>query len=48
MAVAGVADFVEAGSGKVLAGLVKRIVAGAAPVSIGTAEDIAAWKARKA
>jgi len=48
MAAAGVTDFVEAGSGKVLAGLVKRIVAGAAPVSIGTAEDIAAYKARGA
>lgn len=46
MAAAGVTDFVELGSGKVLAGLVKRIVAGAAPVSIGTAEDIAAFKAR--
>jgi [acyl-carrier-protein] S-malonyltransferase len=48
MAAAGVSDFVETGSGKVLAGLVKRIVAGAAPVSIGTAEDIAAYKACKA
>ena len=48
MAAAGVTDFVEAGSGKVLAGLVKRIVSGAAPVSIGTAEDIAAYKARNA
>ncbi|WP_336812956.1 ACP S-malonyltransferase [Bosea sp. MMO-172] len=47
MAAAGVTDFVELGSGKVLAGLVKRIAAGAAPVSIGTAEDIAAYKARK-
>ncbi|KRE04054.1 ACP S-malonyltransferase [Bosea sp. Root670] len=47
MAAAGVTDFVETGSGKVLAGLVKRIVAGAAPVSIGTADDVAAWKARK-
>ena len=48
MAAAGVTDFVELGSGKVLAGLVKRIVVGAAPVSIGTAEDIAAYKARGA
>jgi len=46
MAAAGVTDFVEAGSGKVLAGLVKRIVAGSAPISIGTAEDIAAYKSR--
>jgi len=48
MAAAGVTDFVEVGSGKVLAGLVKRIAAGVAPVSIGTAEDIAAYKARGA
>lgn len=48
MAAAGVADFVELGSGKVLAGLVKRIVAGSSPVSIGTAEDIAAYKTRGA
>lgn len=48
MAAAGVTDFVEVGSGKVLAGLVKRIAAGAVPVSIGTAEDIAAYKARGA
>jgi len=48
MAAAGVTDFVELGSGKVLAGLVKRIIAGAAPVSIGAAEDIAAYKARGA
>ena len=48
MAAAGVTDFVEVGSGKVLAGLVKRVAAGVAPVSIGTAEDIAAYKARKA
>jgi [acyl-carrier-protein] S-malonyltransferase len=46
MAAAGVADFVEAGSGKVLAGLVKRIAAGAATLSVGTAEDIAAYKSR--
>jgi [acyl-carrier-protein] S-malonyltransferase len=46
MAGAGVTDFVEAGSGKVLAGLVKRIAAGAATISVGTAEDIAAYKSR--
>lgn len=46
MAAAGVTDFVEVGSGKVLAGLVKRIVAGSAPISVGTAEDIAAYKSR--
>ena len=38
---AGVDRFVEAGSGKVLAGLGKRIAAGATTISIGTAEDIA-------
>lgn len=48
MAAAGVTDFVELGSGKVLAGLVKRIAAGVTPVSIGTADDIAAYKARGA
>jgi [acyl-carrier-protein] S-malonyltransferase len=47
MAAAGVADFVELGSGKVLAGLVKRIAAGATTASVGTADDIAAYKARK-
>lgn len=47
MAAAGVTDFVETGSGKVLAGLVKRIVPGAAPISIGTAEDVASYKSRK-
>lgn len=48
MAAAGVGDFAELGSGKVLAGLVKRIAAGTTQVSVGTAEDIAAWKARGA
>ena len=47
MAAAGVTDFVEAGSGKVLAGLVKRIVPGTAPISIGTAEDVVGYKSRK-
>ncbi|WP_089175246.1 ACP S-malonyltransferase [Bosea sp. AS-1] len=47
MAAAGVTDFVELGSGKVLAGLVKRIAAGATTASVGTADDIAAYKARK-
>ncbi|CAH1648416.1 (acyl-carrier-protein) S-malonyltransferase [Hyphomicrobiales bacterium] len=48
MAAAGVTDFVELGSGKVLAGLVKRIVAGSTQSSIGTAEDVAAYKIRGA
>lgn len=41
MTEAGVDRFVEAGSGKVLAGLGKRIAAGATTISVGTAEDIA-------
>jgi len=44
MTAAGVTRFVEAGSGKVLAGLVKRIAPGATPMSVGTAEDIAGYK----
>lgn len=47
MAAAGVTDFVELGSGKVLAGLVKRIAAGTTTASIGTADDIAAYKTRQ-
>jgi [acyl-carrier-protein] S-malonyltransferase len=45
MAAAGVVNFYEVGSGKVLAGLVKRIADGASGVSIGTPDDIAAFKA---
>ena len=48
MAQAGVTTFYEAGSGKVLAGLVKRIAEGATGVSIGTPEDVAAFKAARA
>jgi [acyl-carrier-protein] S-malonyltransferase len=44
MANAGVDRFVELGSGKVLAGLVKRIAAGATPLSVGTADDVSAYK----
>ena len=47
MAAAGVTDFVELGSGKVLDGLVKRIAAGTTTASIGTADDIAAYKTRQ-
>ncbi|MFL5088655.1 MAG: ACP S-malonyltransferase [Xanthobacteraceae bacterium] len=48
MAQAGVATFYEIGSGKVLSGLVKRIAQGASGVSIGTPEDVAAFKASRA
>ncbi len=44
MTAAGVTRFVEVGSGKVLAGLVKRIAAGAMPLSVGTADDVAGYK----
>ncbi len=44
MAAAGVDRFVELGSGKVLAGLVKRIAPTATPLSVGTAEDVSAYK----
>jgi [acyl-carrier-protein] S-malonyltransferase len=45
MAAAGVTSFYEIGSGKVLAGLIKRIADTAAVSSIGTPEDIARFKA---
>jgi [acyl-carrier-protein] S-malonyltransferase len=45
MAQAGVDKFYEAGAGKVLCGLVKRIADGATASAIGTPEDIAAFKA---
>jgi [acyl-carrier-protein] S-malonyltransferase len=47
MAAAGVTSFLELGSGKVLAGLVKRIAAGTATTSIGTPEDVAGYIAAK-
>ncbi len=40
--------FVELGPGRVLAGLIKRIVPGAKVVSLGTAEDVAAFMAATA
>jgi [acyl-carrier-protein] S-malonyltransferase len=45
MAQAGVDKFYEAGAGKVLSGLVKRIADGVTASAIGTPEDIATYKA---
>ena len=45
MAGAGVTKFYEAGAGKVLSGLIKRIDADASASAIGSPEDIAAFKA---
>ncbi len=42
MAALGVDNFIELGSGKVLSGLVKRIVPDAATVSVGSPADIEA------
>ena len=47
MAEQGVTTFYEVGSGKVLSGLTKRIAEGASGVSIGTPEDVAAFKAAR-
>jgi [acyl-carrier-protein] S-malonyltransferase len=47
MASVGVTNFYEVGSGKVLSGLVKRIAEGASGVSIGTPDDVAAFKAAR-
>jgi [acyl-carrier-protein] S-malonyltransferase len=45
MAAQGVARFVEVGSGKVLNGLVRRIVEGASVSAVGTPADVAAYTA---
>jgi len=44
MGAQGVTRFVEVGTGKVLAGLIKRIAEGATVVSVGTPADVAAFK----
>lgn len=48
MSAAGVTHFVEVGAGKVLSGLIKRIAASATTATVGTAEDVAAFKATQA
>jgi [acyl-carrier-protein] S-malonyltransferase len=45
MAGAGVSSFYEAGAGKVLSGLIKRLADGATTTAVGSPEDIAAFKA---
>ena len=47
MADAGVTQFYEVGAGKVLSGLVRRVAEGASGVSIGTPDDVAAFKASR-
>jgi [acyl-carrier-protein] S-malonyltransferase len=47
MAGAGVKQFYEVGSGRVLTGLLKRIVDGVTGSAIGTPEDVAAFKAAR-
>jgi [acyl-carrier-protein] S-malonyltransferase len=44
MANAGVKTFYEVGAGKVLTGLLKRIADGTTGMSIGTPDDVAAFK----
>jgi [acyl-carrier-protein] S-malonyltransferase len=45
MSAEGVTRFIEVGTGKVLAGLVRRIAAGATTMSVGAPVDIGALKA---
>jgi [acyl-carrier-protein] S-malonyltransferase len=44
MAAAGVTLFYEVGAGKILSGLVKRIAEGASAVTVGSPEEVAAFK----
>jgi [acyl-carrier-protein] S-malonyltransferase len=48
MSAAGVTMFYEVGAGKVLSGLIRRIVDGAGTASIGTPDDIATFRCDKA
>jgi [acyl-carrier-protein] S-malonyltransferase len=48
MAAAGVTMFYEVGAGKVLSGLIRRIVDGASGLSIGTPDDVAMFRLGKA
>jgi [acyl-carrier-protein] S-malonyltransferase len=48
MAAAGVSTFYEVGAGKVLSGLVKRIAEGTSGVTIGSPEEVAAFKSARA
>jgi [acyl-carrier-protein] S-malonyltransferase len=45
MAGAGVSSFYEVGAGKVLSGLIKRLADGATTTTVGSPEDVAAFKA---
>jgi [acyl-carrier-protein] S-malonyltransferase len=41
---AGITRFVECGSGKVLTGIARRLVAGAGAINIGTPDEVAAFR----
>jgi [acyl-carrier-protein] S-malonyltransferase len=45
MSAHGVTRFIELGAGKVLTGLIKRIVEGATTISVGAPADVAAFGA---